>query len=488
MRTHSIARRVVLLFLLVEVVCALCMTGFVFVYERHTHFHSLDLALRGRADTLMGAVADLEDKDDNVFLDLDGIRLPEDDLYEVRDVDHRLLGRSGRWVPPSALASAPLEPSGLYRTIHVNGVEYRAVRITGLRNVDPNIHEVRHHIVVVYASPTRQAWLPIRRAVEDFALASLLLAVLSGGLVTALVRSSMSPLKELAGEASAISSSQWRFAPAERARRTEELAPLIAALEDLVQRLQVSFAQQRQFVSDSAHELKTAITVVKSSLQLLELRASQPHEYRAGVMVSLNDCQRMEELVGRMLMLARVEEAGRLPGSLEAQSAELHAGVLEAFAALESLARLRGVTLVYQGPEALRAAIAREDWVTVCTNLLLNAVQHSAAGSRVLVKAEPTGTHAVCSFVDDGAGIAPEALPFVFDRFYRGDASRARATGGTGLGLAICKAVVERAAGAVTIESRPGAGTTVRVQLPVRAPGAAWQAQSVAEQASLSVL
>src|SRR6185312_5238990 len=103
-----------------------------------------------------------------------------------------------------------------------------------------------------------------------------------------------------------ISSPQWIFHPSESTRKVKELAPLASAIDGIVHRLDLSFSQQRQFLGDAAHELKTAVAVVKSSLQLMNMRPRTISEYREGVFRAEADCIRMEELVGRMLALARV--------------------------------------------------------------------------------------------------------------------------------------------------------------------------------------
>nr|WP_246302110.1 ATP-binding protein [Granulicella arctica] len=104
---------------------------------------------------------------------------------------------------------------------------------------------------------------------------------------------------------------------------------------------------------------------------------------------------------------------------------------------------------------------------SLLVNLLTNAVQHSPAASEVRVGVACDGATVELLVEDFGEGIAAEVLPFVFDRFYRGDPSRSRKTGGTGLGLAICKTIVERARGSIRIESVRGSGTKVLVTLPV---------------------
>jgi signal transduction histidine kinase len=101
-------------------------------------------------------------------------------------------------------------------------------------------------------------------------------------------------------------------------------------------------------------------------------------------------------------------------------------------------------------------------------NLLENAVRYSPEGATIEVSvARKDGGRALVSFQDHGTGIAPADLPHVFERFYRGDPSRTRATGGFGLGLAIAKALVEAYGGSITAESAPGAGTRMTVELPV---------------------
>jgi signal transduction histidine kinase len=102
----------------------------------------------------------------------------------------------------------------------------------------------------------------------------------------------------------------------------------------------------------------------------------------------------------------------------------------------------------------------------LCSNLLLNALQHSSAGSAVRAVVTQSEGRAELAIEDAGEGIAPRDLPHVFDRFYRGDPSRSRNTGGTGLGLAICKAIASRWQGTIDIASDLGVGTKVMVRFP----------------------
>jgi signal transduction histidine kinase len=222
--------------------------------------------------------------------------------------------------------------------------------------------------------------------------------------------------------------------------------------------------QQRRFVGDAAHELKTAVAVLKSSLQLLTLKQRTALEYERGIERCQLDCDRMEEAVAKMLTLARVETNIELPSSRFATDlVETLGQVSQQF---ESMAELKHLRILVSAQGATTVNVEPEQLHLLCSNLLLNALQHSPAGSAIsaVVQQQATATELVIE--DHGDGIAPQDLPHVFDRFYRGDPSRSRNTGGTGLGLAICKAIASRWQGTIEIASDLGMGTRVVVRFP----------------------
>jgi signal transduction histidine kinase len=284
-------------------------------------------------------------------------------------------------------------------------------------------------------------------------------------------------LRELAAEAAGVSVDSWNFDPPQRARMIKELAPLTGALETVLTGLEQSFMQQRRFVGDAAHELKTAVAVLKSSLQLLTLKQRTALEYERGIERCQLDCDRMEEAVAKMLTLARVETNIELPSSRFATDlAETLGQVSQQF---ESMAELKHLRVLVSTPSAAMVNVEPEQLQLLCSNLLLNALQHSPAGSVVsaLVQRHETATELVIE--DHGDGIASQDLPHVFDRFYRGDPSRSRNTGGTGLGLAICKAIVSRWQGTIEIASDVGIGTRVMVRFPAQHNDSATPSASV---------
>jgi signal transduction histidine kinase len=293
------------------------------------------------------------------------------------------------------------------------------------------------------------------------------LLAISGLLMFWLLNQGLAPLRELAAEAAGVSVHSWNFVPSEKVRMTKELAPLAGALAAVLHGLERSFMQQRQFVSDAAHELKTSVAVVKSSLQLLSMKRRTVREYEAGLERAYLDCERMEQIVARMLTLARVESELESNAGLSTtdmtHSVEL---VMEQF---ETMANVKSLQLIVSSPGEVAVKVAPEELRLLCSNLILNAMQHSPSGSAVRAVVRRNGLTAELSVEDRGAGISPEALPHIFDRFYRGDPSRSRDTGGTGLGLAICKAIVSKFEGDIQIASTVNVGTTVTVHFPLDA-------------------
>jgi signal transduction histidine kinase len=277
-----------------------------------------------------------------------------------------------------------------------------------------------------------------------------------------LLNRGLAPLRELAAQAAGVSVNSWNFVPPERARLIKELAPLTTALETVLTGLEHAFMQQRRFVGDAAHELKTAVAVLKSSLQLLTLKPRTALEYEHGIERCQLDCERLEETVAKMLTLARAETKSDSP-KMAADLSQVLRQVSEQF---ESMAELKHLKIVLLAEEPVWVDVDREQLQLLCSNLLLNALQHSPAGSAVRAVVQQDGTRSELVVEDAGEGIAPEDLPHVFERFYRGDPSRSRNTGGTGLGLAICKAIASRWQGTIEIASDLGIGTKVVVRFP----------------------
>jgi signal transduction histidine kinase len=177
----------------------------------------------------------------------------------------------------------------------------------------------------------------------------------------------------------------------------------------------------------------------------------------------LLDIERTEDLATRMLALARLEEA---PVEV-AEASSLASAVNTVTGRVHPLAGLKQIELTATADGDASVAMSPDDAEVLCSNLLMNAIQHTAERGHISLKLESSGGHAVLRVIDNGEGIPASALPHIFERFYRADRSRSRQSGGAGLGLSICKALVNRANGSIEVKSRIGAGTEVIVKLPL---------------------
>jgi signal transduction histidine kinase len=489
MKPYSLTRRLIWIVLLIELISALCVTAVAVGYEKHMHFRAFDVLLRGRADSILGAVQDAEDAEDNVMLDGSEVTVPPEDVYEVKDSSGRVVGRSSNWAEADVLkiddhikTRGPRHDEAgpdheAYSYVSIDNSSYRVIRIAGVRIVDPGDKTggVRRNVTVYYGSPVHRVWMAVFRSAGFYAVSSLLVLALTGVLMSWLLNRGLRPLRGLASAAGTISATSWSFSPPESARMTGELVPLVTAMESVLGGLERSFEQQKRFVGDAAHELKTAVAVVKSSLQLLSMRPRTAAEYEAGLERCLEDCERMEATVGQMLTLARMEEALTSPS--ESVVTDLEAALEDVRLQLDTMAQARSIPILihssWSGGERhfddsrVQARIDPEQFKLLCTNLLMNAIQHSPTRGVIRVELRNRDDVAEIEIRDEGDGIDPADLPRIFERFSRSDPSRSRNTGGTGLGLAICKAVADRFHGRIQIQSERNAGTIVLVHLPL---------------------
>ena len=238
-------------------------------------------------------------------------------------------------------------------------------------------------------------------------------------------------------------------------------------METVLDGLRRAFTQQREFLGDAAHELKTSFAIVKSTLQSLQNGPRNAAEYREGLCQISEDSDRLEELLDRMLRLARVEQWAADGIRRELETTDLCSTCEMAVARMRKLASSRDIKIEFNADGSAQLRADPADLELVWINLLENAVQYSASHSLVKLSLQTGNGNATVSVCDLGSGIAEADLPHIFERFRRSDPSRSRATGGYGLGLAMAKSIVEAYGGAIRATSAPGVGTEIHVTLPV---------------------
>lgn len=233
-----------------------------------------------------------------------------------------------------------------------------------------------------------------------------------------------------------------------------KLTNFVGVQNDITERMQLEANQQR-FLANAAHQLRTPITAVVGAAELLETKKDATPAVRHRLLNHiLSEGRRMQQLAGTLLRLARAGRDLREP-SLEL--VDLSEAAQQAVERMEPLAANEGIMLRAEGKGAL--VHADPEWLQEMMLILLsNAIKHSERGTNIWVRASG-GTIAV---EDEGAGISPDDLPYVFERFYRGKGS----SDGFGLGLSICRELTKRMRGSISIGSREGVGTAIKVELP----------------------
>ncbi len=469
-RQFSIAGRLVAIVIACQLLLTVGLTFISVVYFRSQFMAAFDSTLLGRATSTLALVRYTSTDPPDLLFDSSLLPPKSDpahgDMFEIQGEDGHVIARSD----DGQDITQKLSRAAAYGNFGLEGVPYRAV---ALRNVavldDEDTVVVPAHVTVTYAAPLVDTYRNLWKLGLSVAGTSLLLLCAASFLAFWGVHHGLEPLHHLAVQAGSISVHNWSFRPSPEAESAKELSPLAGALETVLARLKESFRQQRDFTSDAAHELKTSVAILKSTLQSL-LQCRRPEdEYRAGLEDMLEDCQRVEDLLGRMLRLARVEQWAESGMPRDTGTTELTSTCEAAIERIHAVAASSGVELELSGARPIHLRADPEDLELIWVNLLENAVRYSPAGSSVLVRIHPKNGNgwASISVEDSGPGIPPEELPRIFERFRRGDPSRARSTGGFGLGLAICKALVTAYGGQIDAHNRPGKGAEMRVDLPV---------------------
>jgi len=243
-----------------------------------------------------------------------------------------------------------------------------------------------------------------------------------------------------------------------------ELASLASTFNQMLDRLEESFERISRFSADIAHDLRTPVNNLRGEAEVALARARSADEYREVIESFLEEAVRLSDLIGDLLFLARTESPLTHLRRERVDVGELLGGVREYY---EASAADGGVSLTANVThEAVIAEVDRTLLQRAVGNLVSNALANTPPGGAVVMgtRADPS---TICIEISDtGVGIPAEALPRVFDRFFRVDSSRSQGSGGTGLGLSIVQSIVLLHGGNVEIASQPGHGTRVTLHMP----------------------
>lgn len=409
-------------------------------------FAQVDDGLSHRAAALAGALErdvftptgwELELDDEYLAL------LVESGWFEIRAADGKLI-RSGGAVPgPLATAEVGFHDRADARELVVVGE--RAARVRVGRSVSPERDELR-----------RIAWFT--------GCAGFLVLAIAGAGGWWFATRALRPIARMSEAAASISEKDLSRRMDERAV-PEELRELTTTLNAAFERIEAAFTRQTQFTADAAHELRTPLAIVRAQAELALRRERTGLEYREALAACLRSAERMSRVVNALLALARADSGALATARVAVRFDEV---VEECVREARTESASVGVSLfartepaLVHGDPSLLAELA--------ANLVSNAIRYNRPGGRVDVALARRDGNVVLSVEDDGIGIPADARAHVFERFFRVDPARSRASGGSGLGLAIARAIVEAHGGWIGVESRVDSGSTFTVVLTASA-------------------
>ncbi len=446
---------------------ALCLSsvgGAVFVHQLRNGLHtSVDASLRTRADAL---VQNLQDTSSGLNFQ-DGGSTP---LVKDTEAISQIVAPDGHVAESSQAAGTSLVASSTtlraarsattYAEGHVSGVTH-AVRFlaTGVTRNDGRW-------VVIVGTSLASADDAVTRVQAGLLVGGTLMVLLAAAGAWLLSTLALRPVERMRRQAAAISEhdAQTRMAiPNTR----DEIAQLGTTMNAMLDRLQGALTQQRAFVADAGHELRTPLAILRTELDLAarpgrDLAALQHAIANAG-----EETDRLARLADELLFLARHDEQ-RAHQARELQP--LHPLLERAADRARRRAEPHGIEVHLDAAPDIAASVVGDDLRRAIDNLLDNAIRHAHAGSEVDLeaRAEPTGV--VISVRDHGPGFPADFLPHAFERFRRADPGRSPEDGGTGLGLAIVRAVARDHGGDATALNLDGDGAEVAMHIPA-SPG-----------------
>jgi two-component system heavy metal sensor histidine kinase CusS len=450
---RSIASQLVLLFTLAAAFLLSCGLGALYwIVVRHAFEEDNEVL----ADKVAALRADLST--------VGGIQLVTEELKNIRGGERatywvRVLDSENRTVAETP-GMTPLVPAAAFPSAHrkLRGpIDFRADdRLFSLTSSDAAAAGSTYLIQVAQDRTADD------RFMKQFA--ALLTAVLSLGVAASAIiawtvtKRGLRPLGEMTRALKRVGPKQLH----ERMGTVgwpREVAPLAVAFDDMLSRLEDSFVRLSQFSADIAHELRTPIGNIRGEAEVALTRSRTNDEYREVIESTIGECQHLGHIVDNLLFLARTEAA---EGHLERTSFDGRAAIEKIAAFHEPIAEEQQLTIRCAG----EGTFAADEMLfsRAVNNLVENAAHHTPPGGRIEIAIANRGAHSEVTVKDNGAGISPQHLPRVFDRFYRADPSRS--SDGVGLGLALVKSIMDLHGGTVSIESEPGQGTRVTLSFP----------------------
>jgi heavy metal sensor kinase len=342
--------------------------------------------------------------------------------------------------------------------IEVGDNEYREFRILDI----PVIEDKKIAYIVQVASPLTTLETALNRLqLLLFILLPLTVLITSALAGEFLVSVTLKPLKNMIRTARQITTENLslRLTLPETKDETRQLAE---TFNDMLDKIIRAFTTQKQFIQDVSHELRTPLTVVKGELEVALKRARAPEEYQQILKSNLEEIDKIHKILESLLALARLDSA---EVSLKKEPTDMVRLLKDCVADIGILADQKAIDIIFSGEASAMVEVDPERMRRVFLNLLENAIKYTPEQGRVDLAITGVGAAVEIKLSDNGVGIAPEDLPYIFERFYRADKSRSE--DGFGLGLSIARSIILAHKGTITCQSQSGGGTVFTITLPV---------------------
>jgi heavy metal sensor kinase len=292
-------------------------------------------------------------------------------------------------------------------------------------------------------------------------LIALILGAVLGGFL--LVQRSLRPVDRITRSAERITSRNLsERLPLPNTR--DEIMRLSIALNSMIRRLDESFQHNQRFLADASHELRTPLTMMHAELEEALRKPGDQDYVRDLVNSALQEVERLRKIVEGLFALSRLDAGEALEEIATFDLSDLASATAEQMCLL---AEDKKITITCQPSEQVLVTGDRSRLKQVVVNLLDNAIKYTPEGGSITIRTFSRENAAILQVSDNGVGIPPEALPHLFERFYRADKARSRLLGGAGLGLSIVHSICLAHGGQVTVRSRNGEGTEFTVELPL---------------------
>jgi len=457
MKLQSIRLRLTLWYSLTLAFSLSLFGGGAYFAMRHSIYATLDAELRQRLEGVRGIISEDAPR---------GTTALEDEFHEfalgqgargrmrVADAAGHILFASPGLESDTVRATTRKQSAGFNQRI--SGEHFRVLR----DSVD--VAGNRYDVTVAASTKELGEALERFRHVLYFAVPFFLLLAALGGYWMS--RRALAPVDEITQSARTIGAQNLAMRLAVP-QTGDELERLAITLNEMLSRLDAAFQRIRQFTADASHELRTPISVMRTSAELALRKPRAEAEYREALSQILAETEKVSRLIEQLLLLARADSSSMTIPIARTNLSEILEKVWRQSSMLAGSKNLKSERFIPPVPVWVRGDPASLERLFLI--LLDNAVKYTSDGGRIELRLSSDDGFAITEIRDTGIGIAPEDLPHIFDRFYRADRARSRETGGAGLGLAIGRWIADAHSGEIRVQSEPFKGSSFQVRLPL---------------------